>query len=145
VLETAEHEVLIGGHAVRFDTIGRAIPVRRLGGASLMCTRADEATGMVLVDGPAMEATGQRSWLAFRGCDPTGCRTWSLEAENPTRVPLYVGLHLDDPKGPLIGVLAVPPGSGRHSAPITVEAPGIRDVFAVFTQPGLRARRLMFG
>ncbi|EWM12256.1 glycoside hydrolase family 3 C-terminal domain-containing protein [Kutzneria sp. 744] len=145
VLETAEHEVLVGGHAVRFDTVGQEIPIRRLAGASLMCTRADEAAGMVLVDGPAMEATGQRSWLAFRGCDVTGCRTWSLDAENPTRVPLYVGLHLDDPKGPLIGVLAVPPGSGPQRTPITGEAPGIRDVFAVFTHPGLRARRLMFG
>jgi beta-glucosidase len=145
VLETATHEVLIGGHAARFGTTGREIPVRPLAGASLLCTRADETAGMVLIDGPAMEATSQRSWLAFRACDPAGCRTWSLEAVNPTRVPLYVGLHLDDPKGPLIGVLAVPPGAGTHTAPITGEAPGIRDVFAVFTQPGVRAGRLMFG
>ncbi|GAA3432749.1 glycoside hydrolase family 3 C-terminal domain-containing protein [Kutzneria kofuensis] len=146
VLETAEHEVLVGGHSEWFEAVGREIPVRPLAGASLMCTRSDEAAGMLLVDGPAVEATGQRSWLAFRGCDPTGCRTWSLEAENPTRVPLYVGLHLDDPKGPLIGVLAVPPGPvGTHTAPITGEAPGVRDVFVVFTQPGVRARRLTFG
>jgi beta-glucosidase len=145
VLETATHEVLIGGHAARFGTTGREIPVRSLAGTSLLCTRADETAGMVLVDGPAMGATAQRSWLAFRACDPTGCRTWSLEAANPTRVPLYVGLHLDDPKGPLIGVLAVPPGSGTHTAPITGEAPGIRDVFVVFTQPGVTVGRLMFG
>ena len=146
VLETAGHEVLIGGHSARFDAVGVELPIRRLAGASLLCTRADEASGMVLVDGPAMEATAQRSWLAFRGCDPAGCRTWSLEAANPGRVPLYVGLHLDDPKGPLIGVLAVPPGPfGPHTASITGEAPGIRDVFAVFTQPGMRAGRLTFG
>jgi beta-glucosidase len=145
VLETATHEVLIGGHAARFGSTGREIPVRSLAGKSLMCTRADEATGMVLVDGPAMAATRQRSWLTFRACDLAGCRTWGLDAVNPTRVPLYVGLHLDDPKGPLIGVLAVPPGAGTHTAPITGEAPGIRDVFAVFTQPGVRAGRLMFG
>ncbi|HTI22122.1 MAG TPA: glycoside hydrolase family 3 C-terminal domain-containing protein [Kutzneria sp.] len=145
VLETATHEVLVGGHAARFGTTGREIPVRPLAGTSLLCTRADEAAGLVLVDGPAMAATGQRSWLAFRACDPAGCRTWSLEAVNPTRVPLYVGLHLDDPKGPLIGVLAVPPGEGTYTAPITGEAPGIRDVFVVFTQPGVRAGRLMFG
>ena len=145
VLETATHEILIGGHAARFGATGREIPVRPLAGASLLCTRADETAGMVLVDGPAMAATGQRSWLAFRACDPAGCRTWSLAAANPTRVPLHVGLHLDDPKGPLIGVLAVPPGAGTHTAPIIGEAPGIRDVFVVFTRPGVRAGHLMFG
>jgi beta-glucosidase len=145
VLETAEHEVLVGGHSARFEAVGVEIPVRELAGLSLMCTRADEASRMVLVDGPAMAASGQWSWLAFRGCDLTDCRGWRLEAENPTAAPLYVGLHLDDPKGPLIGVLAVPPGPvGTHAAPITGEARGVRDVFAVFTQPGLRARRLSF-
>ena len=146
VLENAEHEVLVGGHSAGFRTVGVEIPIRRLAGMSLLCTRADEATGMVLVDGPAMEATAQRSGLAFRGCDLTGSRTWSMEAENPFSVPLYVGLHLDDPKGPLIGALGVPPGpAGTHTAPITGEAQGVRDVFVVFTQPGLRARRLAFG
>jgi beta-glucosidase len=145
VLETAEHEVLVGGHAVRFATDGIEIPVRRLSGMSLLCSRSDETAGLTLVDGPAMAATAHRSWLALRGCDLTGCRTWGLVADNPGRVSLYVGLHLDDPKGPLIGVLAVPPGPvGPHVATITGEAPGVRDVFVVFTQPGLRARRLTF-
>ena len=146
VLETAEHELLVGDHSARFDTVGVELPIRRLAGMSLLCTRSDEAAGVVLVDGPMVEATAQRSWLAFRGCDLKGGRTWSLEAENPTRVPLYAGLHLDDPKGPLIGVLAVPPGpTGTHTAPITGEANGVRDVFVVFLQPGVRARRLAFG
>jgi beta-glucosidase len=145
VLETAEHEVLVGGHSARFATVGVEIPVRRLAGMSLLCTRSDENTGLTLVDGPAMAATAQRSWLTLRGCDLTGCRTWGLVADNSGRVPLYVGLHLDDPKGPLIGVLAVPPGPvGTHTASITGEAPGVRDVFVVFTQPGVRASRLVF-
>ncbi|MFC0436231.1 glycoside hydrolase family 3 C-terminal domain-containing protein [Kutzneria buriramensis] len=146
LVETSEHEVRIGDQTAKFETAGREIPVRHLAGTQLVATRADEAAGMVLVDGPAVAASSQQSWLAFRACDLTRCRTWSLEADNPTPVPLYVGLHLDDPKGPLIGVLAVPPGPvGTHTAPITGEAPGTRDVFAVFTQPGVRARRLAFG
>jgi len=146
VLETAEHEVLVGGHSARFATVGVEIPVRRLSGMSLLCTRSDETAGLTLIEGPAMAATAQRAWLALRGCDLAGCRTWGLVADNPSRAPLHVGLHLDDPKGPLIGVLAVPPGPiGPHTAPVTGEAPGIRDVFVVFTQPGVRARRLTFG
>ncbi|QUQ67230.1 glycoside hydrolase family 3 C-terminal domain-containing protein [Kutzneria sp. CA-103260] len=146
VLETAEHEVLVGGHSARLATVGVEIPVRRLSGMSLLCTRVDETAGLTLVDGPAMAATAQRSWLALRGCDLAGCRTWGLVADNPGRFSLYAGLHLDDPKGPLIGVLAVPPGPvAEHIAPITGEAPGVRDVFVVFTQPGTRARRLTFG
>jgi beta-glucosidase len=145
VLETAEQEIQIDRHAARFTTVGQEIPVRRLAGLSLPATRSDDAAGQVLVDGPALVAAGQRqSWLAFRSCDLAGCRTWSLEADNRQRATLHVALHLDDPKGPLISLLEVPPGVGTHTAPITGEATGVRDVFVVFRQPGLRSRRLTF-
>ena len=145
IVEKAEHDVLVGGHAVRLAVRGQELPPRRLLNSTLYATRSDEGSEVVMVDGPAIEAAGQRSWLGYRACDLAGCRTWALLAGNPTAGTRYVGLHLDDQKGPLAGLLAVPPGPvAVHTAPITGETTGIRDVFVVFTQPGVVARHARF-
>jgi beta-glucosidase len=145
IVETAEHEVMIAGHAARLTVRGRELPARRLVGVTLLAVCADETVDMVLVDGPGLEATGTLSWLVYRACDLTGCLRWTLLVRNPTEETRHVGLHLDDPKGPLIGSLSVPAGSEAvHTAAVTAVARGVRDLFLVFTQPGLRAMQFTF-
>ena len=145
LVETSEHELMIADHVARLTVRGRELTARKLADATLVAAGCDETADMVLVDGPALEATGQLSWLAYRACDMTDCARWSLVVSNPTDDSRQVGLHLDDPKGPLISVLSVPAGpETAHTAAITVATKGIRDLFLVFAQPGLRAQQVTF-
>jgi len=159
VVETALHEVFVGGSSAKaatsavLDVHGSTLPARTLAGVAVNAHSYDESMGVSLVDissvaGPVVAAAKDGAWLGLLGYDLDGCRSWSLTASNDGDDPVPVELRCGAPDGRLLGTVLVPPTTDRRRYAVAtgslMPVDEVSDLFVVFPEQGPWITRIGF-
>ncbi|WP_238412905.1 glycoside hydrolase family 3 protein [Saccharothrix deserti] len=140
VVETAPHDLVVGGLTRPITVRGETIPPRDLR-KTTQAQNFDDYSGVTLVDttkerGTAVGATAAGQWIAFKDVNlGRSARSLSARVANAD-APTTVEVRLGGPTGRLVGTLAVPTTADKYSwtsvsTPLR-DATGRQDVYLVF-------------
>ena len=165
VVESANHHVMVGRSSqdLRLSTVltvrGETIPSRSALTADLRAANHDEYAGTTLVPesratGDAVASTEPDGWIAFRDVNfDSGASTATVRVRMGSPQgsdSATLTLRLDNPfDGPVAGTTVIPNTGGTYDwidLPVTLaDTVGSRDLYAVFSTPGIGLSTLSFG